>query len=79
MMQNKMYIAVELNDDGSLNDLGLPAPTMKKALECVASTFSLKDTVIYEMTLHAEIRAKLFFQLMQDKEEQDEESEFYWF
>ena len=43
------YIAVELDDDGSINDEGCLRDTPEKAWECVKNTFFDLDTVICEV------------------------------
>ena len=44
-----MYIAIELDDDGSINDEGFLRDTPKKAWDCVEDTFSAPDTIICEV------------------------------
>lgn len=44
-----MYIAIEYNEDGTINDNGSIEPTMKEALEVVKHVFYIPDTRVHKI------------------------------
>lgn len=56
-MSNRMYVAVELNDDGSVNAIGKIANTKEKAWDVVQNTFSPSDSEIWELVPRFHIKA----------------------
>lgn len=56
-MSNRMYVAVELNEDGSFNNMGKIAQTKEKAWDHVQHTFSPNDTQIWELIPRFNVKA----------------------
>lgn len=51
-----MYIAIEYNDDGSINDEGSIQDTPEKAWEIVSDIFYAPDTKIYKLSPYATVK-----------------------